>query len=459
MSRVFNKLYLESFKNTPDDDNEDSDNNKITDDDVSNNEQDTDRDTEQDENTEQETDDESDNDESDNDESDNDESDNDENDESDDGNDEDTDEDNDEDNDDEKNEDEQSIGQVRRENIKNSNLDEQDDDELDEIDNERDRQLNDEMEEDEMDDDELSDQDIDNLLDQKFPDNPNQDARDDEVFIPQKVNIFDLKNDPNLDEKLGDMDINDDDDEDNLFVQGGANGERAQGMVSQIADQGDELANLLLEVPIAIISMCVELVLTLIGAVLEVPINKVDEYLEPIRAALRKLYSLFLPIVLLINNIVGLPFAIGTFAWSTLCNILKLFGVKISCRAQYEPSTYIIRMYEAITNINPFRFKDIFFNEEFRNQLFDAIRVYVKQIIYTFVLIIKAISIIAKIIEGLIAGIKETIRIIGQITSKTNLEGFLVVLLMLSVFYVSFYGLNRITGIFNNILEKFGFSN
>lgn len=449
MSRVFNKLYLESFKNTPDDDTEDSDNNKITDDTVSNNDQETEQDTDQDEDTDNEqndTDQETDTDQ-----------DEETDDEIDDEADEEDEEDDEEDN--EKNEDEQSIGQVQKENIKNSNLDEQDDDELDEMDNDKDRELNDEMAEDEMDDDELSDQDIDSLLDQKFPDNPNQDARDDEVFIAKKVNIFDLKNDPNLDEKLGDMDINDDDDEDNLFVQGGANGERAQGMVSQISDQGDELANLLLEVPIAIITMCVELVLTLIGAVLEVPINKVDEYLEPIRSALKKLYSLFLPIVLLINNIVGLPFAIGTFAWSTLCNILKLFGVKVSCRAHYEPSTYIIRMFEAITNINPFRFKDLFFNEEFRNQLFDAIRVYVKQVIYTFVLIIKAISIIAKIIEGIIAGIKETIRIIGQITSKTNLLGFLTVLIMLSVFYLSFYGMNKISGIFNLIKEKFFNSN
>jgi hypothetical protein len=453
MSRVFNKLYLESFKNTPDDDTEDSDNDKIVDDDAEdsdNIEQDTDN---EDNDTGGEGDEEGGNEDEEGDEEDE------EGDEEDEEGDEEDEEGDEEGDDDEKNEDEQSVGQIRKENIKNSNLDEQDDDELDEMDNEKDRLLNDEMEEDEMDDDELTDQDIDNLLDQKFPDNPNQDARDDEVFIAQKINILDLKNDPNLDEKLDDMDINDDDDEDNLFAQGGANGERAQGMVNQIEREGDELAQLLLEVPIAVIMMSIEITLTLVGAILEVPINKVDEYLEPIRSALKRLYSLVLPIVLLINNIVGLPFAIGSFAWATLCNILKLFGVNVSCRANYEPSTYIIRMFEAITNINPFRFKDIVFNESFRNQLFDAVRVFVQQIIYTFVLIIKAISIIAKIIEGIIAGIKATIEVIRQITSKTNLLGFLTVLIMLSVFYLSFYGMNKITGIFNLIKEKFFNSN
>jgi hypothetical protein len=329
----------------------------------------------------------------------------------------------------------------------NTDLDEQDDDELEEenVDN----TVNDLIQVDEQDEDDLDENDIEALINSKIIDA--EDERDDEVYIAPKISLDSRKVDPNLDEKLADMEIDEDggDDGDNLFKMGGANGAKAEGAIRGIQQGGDELSNLILSVPIEIITLLIELNLKLIAAVLEGPINKIDEYLGPIRDALKGLYSITTPIVLLINGLVGLPFSIGIFAWSAMCNIMKLLGIYGQCNKKYQKNNYIREMYDVITNLNIFRFKDLFFSEDFRANLFKAFGLFGKKIAETFVLIFKVIKVLTKVIEFLIDGIKNTIKLIEDVTNKENLQQFAVILVMLGVFYVAFFGINKVASIYN----------
>jgi len=330
-----------------------------------------------------------------------------------------------------------------------TDFDEQDDDDLEEenVDN----AVNDLIQVDEQDIDELDDNDIESLINSKFLDNPDNDERDDEVYIAPKINLGNRKVDPNLDEKLADMAIDDDggDDADNIFKMGGANGAKAEGAISGIQQGGDELSNLILAVPIEIITLLIEINLQLLAAILEGPINKIDEYLGPIRDALKGLYSITTPIVLLINGIVGLPFSIGIFAWSAMCNIMKLLGIYSQCNKKYQKNNYIREMYDVITNLNIFRFKDLFFSQEFRDNLFKAFGLFGKKIVETFVLIFKVIKVLTKVIEVLIEGIKQTVKLIEDVTNKDNLQQFAIILVMLGVFYVAFFGINKVASIYS----------
>lgn len=356
----------------------------------------------------------------------------------------DTDEDGDEDED--KDDDEDKLGEDEDE------VDEDpDDDEL----NADKQEFDDMMDEDEVDDDELLDEDINALLDGQFALTEKDDVIDDEKFVPPVINKASYLDAPDKDEKLTDMGIDEDGDEDNLFLQGGTNGQKALDGISQMETDGDELANLILEVPIAIIEMLIDLTLKLIGAVLEGPILAIDSYLEPIRNALKGLYNILQPVVLLANNIIGLPFALGTMAWSTLCNILKLFGINVRCSANYQPNDFIIDFFNKIADVNPFRFKDMFYSEEFKESFFAAIKMLVKKVIETFVLILKVINLLTKIIEYLLNSIKQVIELTKDVTNPDNLKGFMVVCVILVVFYASLFGLKNIIGIYQSIKEKF----
>ena len=326
-----------------------------------------------------------------------------------------------------------------------------DDDELDPDKQEYD----DMMEEDEEDDDELLDEDINALLDGQFALTEKDDVIDDEKFIPPVINKASYLDAPDKDEKLTDMGIDEDGDEDNLFLQGGTNGQKALDGISQMESDGDELANLILEVPIAIIEMLIDLTLKLIGAVFEGPILAIDSYLEPVRNALKGLYNILQPVVLLANNIIGLPFALGTMAWSTLCNILKLFGINVRCSAKYQPNDFIIDFFNKIADVNPFRFKDMFYSDEFKESFYAAVRMLVKKIIESWVLILKVINLLTKIIEYLLNSIKQIIELTKDVTNPDNLKGFMVVCVILVVFYISLFGLKNIIGIYQSIREKF----
>jgi hypothetical protein len=252
------------------------------------------------------------------------------------------------------------------------------------------------------------------------------------------------------------MGIDDDDTDDNLLKQGGAVGERAIEMISQMGNEGDELADLILEVPISFIELMIETVLKIIGAIFEGPISAVDSFLEPIRDALKGLYSILRPIVVLINYVIALPFSIGVFAWSTLCNIMKVLGIGAGqCNKEYKPNEELIILFDLIANINPFRFRDLFFSDDFRNSIFAAIRMLFMKIKDAFILIVKIINIVTKIIEFLINKMTEIIKITEEVTEKNNLQGFFAICIILGVIYLSLFGLKHVIDLSTVIKDKF----
>jgi hypothetical protein len=362
----------------------------------------------------------------------------------------------------------QSITDVLKEDVKNRDYDEVDD-ELTDDEQEADpdkKEIDDMFEGDENDDDELTDDDIENLLKDRFgggTGDPAMDAlldklndeKDNDVYVPPVFDPKQLKVDPNLDEKLTDMGLDDDDADDNLFAQGGKNGEKAMEMINNIQGEGDELADLLISVPIDLINLMMETVLKLIGAVFEKPINSIDSYLEPIRNALNQVYIIFQRIVRLINNIIGLPIAFVQLGWSVLCNSLKVFGVRLGCTTNFQVNNMLIEIYESIANINIFKFKDLVYSSEFRNTIMDAIRGLFTKLKDVMFLILKVINLASKMIEYMFNVIKNIIQIIDEVTEKNNLIGFIVVCIMLLIFYLSLYGIKSAIETYNSLKERF----
>jgi hypothetical protein len=362
----------------------------------------------------------------------------------------------------------QSITDVLKEDVKNRDYDEVDD-ELTEDEQDADpdkKEVDDMFEEDESDDEELTDEDIENLLKARFGGGTGDkvmdelldklnDEKDNDVYVPPVFDPKQLKVDPNLDEKLTDMGLDDDDADDNLFAQGGKNGEKAMEMINNIQGEGDELADLLISVPIDLINLMMETVLKLIGAVFEKPINSIDSYLEPIRNALNQVYIIFQRIVRLINNIIGLPIAFVQLGWSVLCNSLKVFGVRLGCTTNFQVNNMLIEIYESIANINIFKFKDLVYSSEFRNTIMDAIRGLFTKLKDVMFLILKVINLASKMIEYMFNVIKNIIQIIDEVTEKNNLIGFIVVCIMLLIFYLSLYGIKSAIETYNSLKERF----
>ena len=362
----------------------------------------------------------------------------------------------------------QSLQDVLKEDVKNRDYDEVDDElteDEEEVDPDK-KEVDDMFEGDENDDDELTDADIENLLKDRFgggTGDPAMDAlldklndeKDNDVYVPPKFDPTQLKVDPNLDEKLTDMGLDDDDADDNLFAQGGKNGEKALEMINNIQGEGDELADLLISVPIDLINLMMDTVLKIIGAVFEKPINAIDTYLEPIRNALNQVYIIFQKIVKLINNIIGLPIAFVQLGWSVLCNVLKVFGVRLKCNTNFEVNNMLIEIYESIANINIFKFKDLVYSSEFRNTIMDAIRGLFTKLKDVMFLILKVINLASKMIEYIFNVIKNVIKIIDEVTEKNNLIGFIVVCVMLLIFYLSLYGIKSAIETYNSLKERF----
>jgi hypothetical protein len=340
---------------------------------------------------------------------------------------------NNEDNNDE-NTDSNTIDNNQNKNIDYSDesLDETDDDELDEGDDPENNELEDSLNVDEEDDDELSEDDM------TF-NYSRADEKDTDIFIDKNI-------DPNdgldLDERLTDLDINEDDDE-NIFTQGGSKGQAALDKISAMQEEGDELAELILSVPMSLIELLIDTIIKLFGSTFEKPINLTDQYLQPIRSALNGLYLLLQPVIQLIDNFVGLPFAIGALVYSTFCNIFKSFGVSMGCRTNYKVNHIIQELFDALTTINPFKLKDFFFNEEFRNIFIKGIKDLGLKILETFILILKAINTISKIIEYLINQIKNIVELIEKVTKPENLKNFLVVIITIILFYIVFFVISK----------------
>jgi len=352
----------------------------------------------------------------------------------------------------------QSLSSVRKEDINDSTIDETDDmpdaDDPDPVKNE----MDDLFEDDEQDEEVLTEAEIDDLIDGIGNEGGVEEAdeSDEEVYVPPKIVDDPTKYNSENDGKLTDMTIDDDDADDNLLKQGGAVGERTLEMISQMSNEGDELADLILEVPITFIQMMVETILKIIGAVFEGPITAVDSFLEPIRDALKGLWSILRPIVVLINYVIALPISIGIFAWSTLCNVMKVLGIgNAKCNRDYTPNEELITFFDLISNINPFRFRDIFFSDDFRNSLFEAIRMLFMKIKDAFILIVKIINIVTKIIEFLIVKMTEIIKITEEVTQKNNLQGFFVIVIMLGIIYLTLFGLKHAIDLIETIRDKF----
>lgn len=354
----------------------------------------------------------------------------------------------DEENEENQNTDDQNTDE-NNQNIEDESQDEIDDDELDEGDDPESNELNDMLNEDEQDDDELSEDDINSLINgnKGTRDDPSKDEIDEDVYVPLIGDKNSRMDDLKYDEKLTDLDI-DDDDDDNLFKQGGAKGDAALNQINSIQEDGDEIANLLLSIPLDFINLLIETHVKLIGSVLQGPINKTDEYLQPIRQALNGLYILVQPIVQLINNMIGLPFAVGALLWSTLCNVMKVFGVSLGCKTNFQPFNFLIEVFDVITNINPFKLKDFYFNEEYRASFLQGIKDIGKKIAEAIILIIKVMNTVTKIIEYLIKGMKKTVELIVDVTSSDNLQNFLLVLIMISIIYIVLFGVNKYISIF-----------
>ena len=362
----------------------------------------------------------------------------------------------------------QSIQDVLKEDVRNRDYDEVDDElteDEEDIDPDK-KEVDDMFEEDENDDDELTDEDIENLLQNRFGGGTGDaamdalldklnDEKDNDVYVPPVFDPTKLKVDPNLDEKLTDMALDDDDDDSNLFAQGGKNGERALEMINQIQGEGDELADLLISVPIDLINLMMDTVLKIIGAVFEKPINAIDSYLEPIRSALNQVYIIFQKIVRLINNIIGVPIAFAQLGWSVLCNVLKVFGVRLKCTTNFEVNNMLIEIYESIANINIFKFKDLVYSSDFRNTIMEAIRGLFTKLKDVMFLMLKVINLASKMIEYIFNVIKNVIKIIDEVTEKNNLIGFIVVCIMLLIFYLSLYGIKSAIETYNSLKERF----
>jgi len=326
------------------------------------------------------------------------------------------------------------------------------DDDPDFINKEEKNELDELLTSDIKDEENLRSEDLDNIINSKFQDNPLLDEFDDEIYI--KPNITAEERDDDNDLKLSDLEIDNQDNDENLFDQGGALGQEAKSLLGEFEDQGDDIAELILTIPIDLINLLVEVVLKMIGAVLEGPIDSFDQYLSPVREALGRLYEILLPIVTLINNIIGLPFSVGQFTWSIICNLMKLFGISVKCSTNYTQNTFILDMFNTITNMNIFRFKDIIYNDGFREELVGAIKMFYKKILESIGLILKAMLLIQKIIEFLIEQIKNIVNIIIEVTTEDNLLGFMITLVTIGVFYVTFYGLNSSVDLYNNIKGK-----
>uniref|UniRef100_A0A6C0GZK0 Uncharacterized protein n=1 Tax=viral metagenome TaxID=1070528 RepID=A0A6C0GZK0_9ZZZZ len=326
------------------------------------------------------------------------------------------------------------------------------DDDPDFINKEEKNELDELLTSDIKDEENLRSEDLDNIINSKFQDNPLLDEFDDEKYI--KPNITAEERDDDNDLKLSDLEIDNQDNDENLFDQGGALGQEAKSLLGEFEDQGDDIAELILTIPIDLINLLVEVVLKMIGAVLEGPIDSFDQYLSPVREALGRLYEILLPIVTLINNIIGLPFSVGQFTWSIICNLMKLFGISVKCSTNYTQNTFILDMFNTITNMNIFRFKDIIYNDGFREELVGAIKMFYKKILESIGLILKAMLLIQKIIEFLIEQIKNIVNIIIEVTTEDNLLGFMITLVTIGVFYVTFYGLNSSVDLYNNIKGK-----
>lgn len=362
----------------------------------------------------------------------------------------------------------QSIQDVLKEDVRNRDYDEVDDEltgDEEDIDPDK-KEVDDMFEEDENDDDELTDEDIENLLQNRFGGGTGDaamdalldklnDEKDNDVYVPPVFDPTKLKVDPNLDEKLTDMALDDDDDDSNLFAQGGKNGERALEMINQIQGEGDELADLLISVPIDLINLMMDTVLKIIGAVFEKPINAIDSYLEPIRSALNQVYIIFQKIVRLINNIIGVPIAFAQLGWSVLCNVLKVFGVRLKCTTNFEVNNMLIEIYESIANINIFKFKDLVYSSDFRNTIMEAIRGLFTKLKDVMFLMLKVINLASKMIEYIFNVIKNVIKIIDEVTEKNNLIGFIVVCIMLLTFYLSLYGIKSAIETYNSLKQRF----
>ena len=362
----------------------------------------------------------------------------------------------------------QSIQDVLKEDVRNRDYDEVDDEltgDEEDIDPDK-KEVDDMFEEDETDDDELTDEDIENLLQNRFGGGTGDaamdalldklnDEKDNDVYVPPVFDPTQLKVDPNLDEKLTDMALDDDDDDSNLFAQGGKNGEKALEMINQIQGEGDELADLLISVPIDLINLMMDTVLKIIGAVFEKPINAIDSYLEPIRSALNQVYIIFQKIVRLINNIIGVPIAFAQLGWSVLCNVLKVFGVRLKCTTNFEVNNMLIEIYESIANINIFKFKDLVYSSDFRNTIMEAIRGLFTKLKDVMFLMLKVINLASKMIEYIFNVIKNVIKIIDEVTEKNNLIGFIVVCIMLLTFYLSLYGIKSAIETYNSLKQRF----
>jgi len=334
--------------------------------------------------------------------------------------------------------------------------DEIDDDNLNDDDyNDKSKQENNDMAEgDEDDEDQLSNEDLNSILDTQFQLLEKDDVIDDERYIPpnSKLNYLD---EPEKDDNLIDLEMKDFDDKDNLFTQGGALGQSALDEIGQMEQEGDELADLILQVPVDLITTLIDVIIGLIKGTLEGPINTLHEILAPIRTALTKLYNLVQPIVLLINNLIGIPFALGGMAWSTFCNTLRLFDIDVTCSTKYKPNDFLLDYFDAYTSMNPWRFKDIIYDDAYREVFIKAIKNYVKLTIDSFFLILKVIEIIVKIIEFLIVGIQRTIEIMIDVTTENNIKGFIIICGTLGMFYICLFGLTSVINYYNIFKEKF----
>jgi hypothetical protein len=135
---------------------------------------------------------------------------------------------------------------------------------------------------------------------------------------------------------------------------------------------------------------------------------------------------------------------------------MKILGMGPGqCKKNYKPNDDLIVFFDLISNINPFRFRDLFFSEEFRNNIFGAIKMLFMKIKEAFVLIVKIINVVTKIIEYLINKMTDVIKITEEVTQKSNLQGFFAICIILGVFYLTFFGLKHAIDLSASIKDKF----
>ena len=370
-------------------------------------------------------------------------------------------------------------------------------------------EVTDDLSTDESDDEGLSTDDLTQINTIANPLPEDIDESDDDIYVrpvPKPLPKGQVLND--VDEQLSDLTLADGTDDDNLFDQTGAAGLRAKAAIDKIAALGSGsggdidggggaggggggggIAGLILRIPIKIIQMIMNAVLTIVGAALEKPINALDGFLQPIRDALYRLYLLLKDLFMFVDQLLMFPLNIAYMYYEIIRTAFSLFGfpsalprfqvgfgllqpfemqtciqtmgaelnnLNATCNSEDVQKTLIgpiMIVFMAISNINPFRLSDLFFSKDFRNQILNSIRVMFELIFVVFRYIFVALRIFEKLILLTIDIIGQTIGLVENVVTMDNITEFALVMIYSAIILGSLVGAGKLIAGYSTMKE------